>query len=536
MRMNHRVRVRTDREPRFLDTAGRELLTIRHITEMRNHMPRLHAKEMILGMSIIASPVVAQYDDTPPEWVMPNEIILRPAPLTEGEGVLEQLSEVLVGEIVLLRNDRVLGTKTYRLPPHHIGDTNDLVREILDAGEASGELVYWEQNLVVDNVGGQTGSLWVSGFGVDAQGYARQYAHDMLDLELAHQRSTGQGVLVAVVDTGIDADHEALVSRVSPHGISVLENYPSPHDENSSDPEAINAMRGHGTFVAGLISTIAPDAGLLPVRVLDSEGLGSTDAAAAGIVESVERGAHIITLAFGTPYQSQILNEAIRFANDSGVIVFAAAGNDGELGCYYPASNPLVMNVAACDFQEQFESISNWCDGVDVICPGSMEIVLGVVDDRKSVIGPVPGESGSSEYRAGRGTSFAVGFAAGMAALLRAQHPEWPNAETEVSEIPLVVDELMSDLTHHPIVALPDKAGLRARPSASVLTGFGPIAPGPGDVNGDGCVNSADLGLVLAAFGQPPRSPGLHLVDIDGDFMVGASDLGMLLALWTPCP
>ena len=497
---------------------------------MRDVLKSFLAVPVLVCASIGAQSVFAEDDG-----VVSNEYVIQPVVLEEGTDVISRLEEVVVGEIEILRTDPILQTITFRLPSQNICDY-DCVAEILQEAIRNGELVWSEANLVVDNVGGQTGSLWVSGVGVDVEGYGEQYARDLLDLDVAHQRSTGKGVLVAVVDTGIDENHEALGSRVSPYGVSVINGYPTPYDENSSNPEAINALRGHGTFVAGLISLVAPDAGLLPIRVLDSEGQGSTDAAAAGIVESVERGAHVITLAFGTPNQSQLLNEAIQYANDSGVIVFAASGNDGELGCYYPASNPLVMNVAACDVFEQFETTSNWCDGLDVISPGSMEIVFGMVDDRKSVIGPVPGESGSSEYKAGRGTSFAVGFAAGMAALMRAQHPEWPNAETEASEIPLIIHELMSDIASHPIVALPDKAGFRSRPSASVLTGFGPVAPGPGDVNGDGCVNSADLGLVLASFGQQPQSPGLHLVDLDGDFVVGPSDLGMLLALWTPCP
>ena len=481
-------------------------------------------------------PAFAQDEEIPPEWVVPNEIIIRPVVIEDGESVISQLEEVVVGEIVLLRTDPIMETMTFRIPSQNICEY-DCVTEILQEAIVNGELIWTEANLVAENVGGQTGSLWVSGVGVDAEGYGEQYARDLLDLDAAHERSTGRGVLVAVVDTGIDANHEALGSRVSPHGASFVDGYPTPYDQNSSNPKAINAMRGHGTFVAGLISLVAPDAGLLPIRVLDSEGQGSTDAAAAGIVEAVARGAHVITLAFGTPYQSLVLNQAIRYANDSGVIVFAASGNDGELGCYYPASNPSVMNVAACDVFEQFETTSSWCDDVDVISPGSMEIIFGgIVDDRKSVIGPVPGEQGSNDYKAGRGTSFAVGFAAGIAALARAQHPEWPNAGIDASDIPTVIEEIMTDINSHSVVALPEEAGFRSRPSASVVTGFGPVAPEPGDVNGDGCVNSADLGLILASFGQQPRSPGLHLADLDGDFVVGPSDLGMLLALWTPCP
>lgn len=493
-------------------------------------MRRLFAISAILGAAILGRSAVAQ------SGVILNEIVIKAALVRYGEDVLTRLEEVLVGEIVLLRNDRILGTKTYRLPPMHIGDNPNVVWDILDDAVASGELVWSENNFVVENVGGQTGSLWVSGLGMNNEQFTSQYAREMLGLDQAHQRSTGRGVLVAVVDTGIDDTHEALGDRVSPDGLNLVTGYPSPHDDNSSDPTAINLMRGHGTFVAGLISLVAPEAGLLPIRVLDSEGQGSTAIAASGIVEAVERGAHIITLAFGTPNQSLILNEAIQYANEAGVIVFAAAGNGGELGCFYPASNSSVMNIAASNHRDEFEPTSNWCDGVDVLAPGSVHVVLGTVDDRRSVIGPVPGDAGESEYRAGRGTSFSVGFAAGVAALMRAQHPEWPAAGMEPSDMPATIAALMGSISNYQVIGLPGEGGVRPRVSASIATEFGPDAPSPGDLNGDGCINAADLGLVLAAFGGRPQSPALHLADLDGDFRIGPADLGLLLARWSSCP
>lgn len=495
----------------------------------------LHAAT-ILGISAVTQPVLAQYEEIPEDLLVAGEIMVKSFTEDAVIGVVQDMEDILgPGMVSIIRSQDILDLYTIGTPVVIPVDASTQLREILDDAVSEGVLGWSEPNLVVENVGGQTGSLWVSGLGIDRNGYDEQFAVDLLDLDIAHQSSTGRGVLVAVVDTGIDEEHEALHPRVSPFGMSLLAGYLTPYDESSPDPNSMNVLRGHGTFVAGLISIVAPHARLLPIRVLDSDGQGSTEVAAAGIVEAVQRGAHVVTLAFGTPQQSQTLNSAIQFATQSGVIVLAAAGNSGEVGCFYPASNPAVFNVAASDHRDNLDPISSWCDSVDACGPGSMLVKGGIVDPDASVIGPFPDDTSNSEYKAGRGTSFAVGFAAGIAALVRSQHPEWPNESVPLTSIPAKIEARMEDLIFNEVIQLPAATGVRARISALVATASGPDAPSPGDVNGDSCVDAADLGLVLAAFGQPLQSPGLHLVDIDGDFEVGPSDLGLLLALWSSC-
>ena len=218
------------------------------------------------------------------------------------------------------------------------------------------------------------------------------------------------------------------------------------------------------------------------------------------------------------------------------MIVLAAAGNDGQVGCYYPASNPVVTNIAASNHLDDFEPTSSWCHQVDAIAPGSMLFLGNAVNPTASIIGPVPSEGSNSSYKAGRGTSFAVGFAAGIAALVRAQHPEWPDSQVALSDIATTIEARISNIATHSIISLPERAGFRARVSALLATQSGPQSPVRGDINADGCVDSGDLGLILASFNQRPESPGLHLQDIDGDFVVGPSDIGEFLALWGQCP
>ena len=105
-----------------------------------------------------------------------------------------------------------------------------------------------------------------------------------------------------------------------------------------------------------------------------------------------------------------------------------------------------------------------------------------------------------------------------------------------MAEIASAVEQKITDVITHQLIPLPDRLGFRARMSARVATQNVAPAPVPGDINGDGCVDSGDLGLILASFNQRPQLPGLHLADVDGDFVVGPSDIGAFLALWEQCP
>lgn len=230
--------------------------------------------------------------------------------------------------------------------------------------------------------------------------------------DLAPQR--GRGVIVAIVDTGVDARHEefARSGAISSLSKNVL--------TGAQGLEAVADDSGHGTMLAGIIAAtagngrgiagIAPQATLLVVKALDAAGQGHDAALAAGIVHAVRGGARIVNLAFGGPYYSRVLHEAISYALDQDALVVAAAGNQGATAPTYPAAIDGVVSVGAVDRQDRRAPFSNYGPNLSLVAPG-VEIVSTAPRDG---------------IREASGTSFAAGHVAGGVALLLGEHPDRP--------------------------------------------------------------------------------------------------------------
>src|SRR5207249_1082183 len=115
---------------------------------------------------------------------------------------------------------------------------------------------------------------------------------------------------------------------------------------------------------------IAPDAALMPVKVLDAQGAGQYDAIAEGIRFAVDHGADIINLSLGGPSYSAVIDEAVQYAVSHGAVVCAASGNSGSRGLTFPASLPSVIAVGAVRFDGTRAYYSNYGPELDLVAPG----------------------------------------------------------------------------------------------------------------------------------------------------------------------
>jgi serine protease len=223
----------------------------------------------------------------------------------------------------------------------------------------------------------------------------------------------GRGVIVAVVDTGV-AKVEDLEGTKILTGASFVPGTSSAVDD-----------QGHGTHVAGTIAQttnngkgvagVAPEATILPVKVLSSYGFGSSAWIASGIDYAVDEGADVINLSLGGGYSS-IIHNAIKKAHANGVIVVAAAGNSGKRGVSYPGALEEAIGVSAVGPDGTMAPYSSYGEGVDIAAPGGdkRQPGGGVLQDT------IDGKGGH-HYAEYQGTSMATPHVAGAAAVLLSQ-------------------------------------------------------------------------------------------------------------------
>jgi hypothetical protein len=245
-----------------------------------------------------------------------------------------------------------------------------------------------------------------------------------IDIRRAWQVATGEGIVVAVVDSGIDATHPDLDGQIVP-GWDFVGN------DGDPSPGANTPDEAHGTFIAGIIAAavddvgiagVAPDARILNIRACRNGECLTLDAVDA-IHYAVDHGADVINLSFGGPFPREVadppLEDAIEFARKRDVLVVTAAGNTDpqDLGNDFiivPAELPHSNNlaVAATDRHDRIASDTYYGPNIDIAAPG-VQIWSTYL----------------SGYALGDGTSFSAPFVAGVAALLKSTEPAMGHRE-----------------------------------------------------------------------------------------------------------
>ena len=179
--------------------------------------------------------------------------------------------------------------------------------------------------------------------------------------------------LVAVLDTGIDPDHP-LFEGALVAGIDLVDEDDDPQEaldgcDNDADG-SIDEGWGHGTHVAGLVRATAPNARLLPIRVLDSDGCSRVSTLIRGLDEAVERGARVVVVSAVTFLHPSLLDEAVADARAAGVLVVASAGNHGTQTPVYPAACDGALAVASTNIALEVLESSGRGSWIDIAAPG----------------------------------------------------------------------------------------------------------------------------------------------------------------------
>lgn len=235
--------------------------------------------------------------------------------------------------------------------------SNESVGETVRKFNARGEVEYAEQNYLAKRFLTPNDTL-----------FSKQWGLQKIEAPQAWDTSRGGYGPIAIIDTGINASQSDLSGSVLA-GYNFLNDNTNANDDN-----------GHGTHVAGIVSattdngngvaSIGFKGSLLPVKVLDSTGAGTYGDVASGIVFAADKGAKILNLSLGGSSSSRTLQDAVKYAQNKGSVLVAAAGNNGNSALVYPAAYPGVVAISASTQNDTLASFSSYGGHIYAAAPG----------------------------------------------------------------------------------------------------------------------------------------------------------------------